>query len=89
MISNDFERLKVWLALEERFSFDCYMKACAGAGCNDICTKVQFATKAGIATAAMCDYPDLSPEEAYMKYITIDAPPAPTGCGSCGGGAVR
>ena len=104
MLSNNSQRLGVWLKLDNKFDYISFEKGCVELEIEPL-PILEFAQKVGMLEVAKNIYPDLSVSEAYLKLITEFkiVPTAPqnivpsgtnditaiTTCGSCGGGTVR
>jgi len=68
MMANDWQRLNIWLKLDNKFDYQAFGSACNAAGCEPQ-SAMEFAQKAGMVTAGMLAYPELPVAEAYLKFI--------------------
>jgi hypothetical protein len=68
MMANDWKRLNIWLATDNHFDYVEFSAACKAAG-TEPQTAHEFAQKAGMVTAGMIMYPELSADQAYLKFI--------------------
>lgn len=104
MLTNNNERLNIWLGLADRCSYTEFVTACESANITTL-SGMEFAQKIGVILAGMSAYPELPPSAAYLKYlneyqtVTIGSVPPQqktdiqtvTGastCSSCGGGNI-
>lgn len=103
MMANDWQRLNIWLKLNNRFDYTEYSAACVVENVEPQ-NALEFAQKAGMVSAGISSYPDLPENEAYLKFISdnqqVYVPPAvpqqqvvgaPTAVSTkpcCGGGKV-
>lgn len=96
-------RMEIFLKLKNSFDYNEFLSACTEAGVQAL-PPGEFAQKAGMLKVACNMYPDMTPKEAYLKFVEnlnteysqkpatseiSPAPPGTTGCGGCGGGKVR
>ena len=103
MLSNNNERLNIWLKLKDRFSYAEFVKCCTKHNCVPL-SILEFAQKAGMAQVSLNAYPNLPAAEAYRYLIEQNSSisqqvvkskiPATEEsnkqrCNSCGGGVVR
>lgn len=104
MMANDWQRLKIWQACQNKFDYVEFAQACEAEGCAPL-PALEFAQKAGMVSCGATTFPDLPVSEAYLKFLQENrevprtqpvppgspgAAPAQTGgCGSCGGGQIR
>jgi hypothetical protein len=68
MMTNNWQRMNIWLKLNNRFDYAEFTEACAAADCKPQ-PVLEFAQKAGIVTSATVMYPELPVAEAYLKFI--------------------
>lgn len=68
MLSNNNQRLNIWLSLNNRFSYKEFSIACISQNV-DILSISEFAQKVGMISVAMTEYPDLEPDKAYLKLV--------------------
>jgi hypothetical protein len=68
MIANENQRLKIWLRLENKFSYREFKQLCEADGCEAMPIK-QFAEKAGLLQTALNEYKDLAPRDAYFEIL--------------------
>lgn len=99
MLKDDNIRLTLWLKLVNKFDYKQFTAVCEENNVEPL-SALEFSHKAGMAACGMAAYPELTPAEAYLKFIQdnqdipqaakITAPPAEVkrGCNSCGGGKV-
>ena len=64
----NWQRLNIWLKLNNRFDYVEFSAACAEAGCEPQ-PALEFAQKAGMISAGLTMYPELPVAEAYLKFI--------------------
>lgn len=74
MMANNWQRLNIWLGLENRFDYDLFAKACREAGVEPQ-DKLEFAQKAGMVSCGITAHPELPVHEAYLEYLKIEMPP--------------
>jgi len=79
MMANNWQRLNIWLKLNNRFDYAEYVAACTVAGCPPH-DRLEFAQKAGMVSAGLATYPELPVAEAYLKFVSANqqafTPPA-------------
>ena len=73
MMANDWQRLHIWLTLENRFDHQAFTAACLQAGCETLPPHT-FAQKAGMVSCAMAAHPQMPPADAYLKFIEDHQP---------------
>lgn len=99
MLSNNNQRLHIILSMVNHYDYHEFVDRCRKENV-EIMSFSQYAQKVEALMAAMAKYPDIAPDEAYLKHIEdnkgfLQPPPAlaannpATGCGGCGGGRVR
>lgn len=102
MTENNFARLQQWKKLYYRFDYKLFCTYCEEAKLPQM-NIVEFGQKVGMLTMAEQVYPDLSIEEAYMKFVSemqpeipytfvhapANLPPELPRKSCCGGGQVR
>jgi hypothetical protein len=80
------------MRLINKFDYEEFKHECIGQNIVPF-PVLEFAQKSGIATCAIKMYPELSPSEAYLKFIQLNQiPPTPNtvvensqgGCSGCG-----
>lgn len=69
MMANDWQRLNIWLKLNNRFDYAEYSSACATESVEPH-GALEFAQKAGMVSAGICAHPEMSESEAYLKFIS-------------------
>lgn len=100
MLSNDNQRLNLWVQAQDRFSYQEHIAQCEQAGCEPL-SGLEFAQKAGMLAAAQREFADIPAADAYLAFIgkhtqepappqLVIAPEEPTIIKTCcGGGQVR
>lgn len=102
MTAYDGVRLAIVVESPDIFDYDLFCRACIDAGVPTL-QLGEWAQKIGMVQVALRRHPDLSPLEAYRRFVsemnnslpavTTDVSTSnqtqATGCGSCGGGRVR
>lgn len=101
MMADNWKRLNIWLALEDRFNYTKFVEQCVANNCA-VMEVGEFIQKAGIISYAISAYPDKQVWDAYLHTLHALQTPAqrvsfattgdsvPTvSCGSCGGGQVK
>ena len=68
MMANNWQRLNIWLKLNNRFDYGEYAISCRAEGAEPQ-SQLEFAQKAGMVAAGLATYPELPVAEAYLKYI--------------------
>ena len=69
MLNNNNERLNIWLNLTDKCSYSEFFKSCENSNIKPL-RGMEFAQKVGVILAGMSAHPELSPSEAYLRYLT-------------------
>jgi hypothetical protein len=104
MKANNWQRMNIWLELDNKFDYSKFSEACKADGCEPL-QPLEFGQKAGMILTGAAMYPDLPATEAYIRLLSDhrqeSTPPVQqqsvssnhqttkTGCSSCGGGKTR
>lgn len=100
MTAYDGARLAIVVGSPDMFDYDLFCQACSNAGVPAL-QLGEWAQKIGMVQVALRRHPDLSPLEAYQRFVsemnnslpvvtTEDATrKQAAACGSCGGGRIR
>lgn len=91
MTENNYERMKIVLSMDQPFDYADFVQRCGDKGLVPLSVNA-FAMKVGFIQMAKIKYPDIPIEAGYMNIINdsnaVVYQAKPTGCGTCGGGAV-
>jgi len=68
MLTNNSQRLNLWLQLPDRFDFAGFTRLCEAEGVAPL-PAMEFAQKVGMLMCASTAYPELSLAEAYLRFI--------------------
>ena len=68
MLTNNNERLSIWFNLADKCSYSEFVAACENSSITPL-HGMEFAQKIGVILAGMSAYPELSPSEAYLRYL--------------------
>lgn len=68
MLSNNNQRLNIWLSIFNKFSYKEFANACISQSIDPLSIS-EFSQKVGMLMVAMTEYPDLQTHEAYLKLI--------------------
>lgn len=68
MMANNWQRLNIWLNINNRYDYAEFSAACTNNGCEPQ-PALEFAQKAGMVSAGIAAYPELPVAEAYLKFI--------------------
>lgn len=68
MLTNNHERLNIWLGLKNRFNYQEFFTACTAQNVPAL-DAYEFAQKAGLISVAIESFPDLPPAEAYRLFV--------------------
>ena len=68
MMANNWQRLNIWLKLQDKTSYAEYKIACEAAGAAPHGAH-EFAQKVGMVMCGMTANPELPVAEAYLKFI--------------------
>jgi hypothetical protein len=68
MMTNNWQRLNIWLQQEDRFDYEQHLQGCREAECAAL-PVLEYAQKAGMITCAMKMYPEMPVAEAYLHLL--------------------
>ena len=68
MMAKNWQRLNIWLKLNNRFDYVEFVEACERQDCKPQ-PALEFAQKVGMISCATVMYPELPVAEAYLKFI--------------------
>lgn len=79
MIFSSADKMKVLLDLDNRYDYQLFLERCEARGLQVVGgSELEFAQKVGMIMCALFRYPDMSPVDAYVKFVqTAAEPPKP------------
>ena len=68
MTSNNFERMKIILSMNQSFDYADFLRICESKGAHPLSIN-EYALKVGFIEMAKIKYPDVPIEEGYLKIV--------------------
>lgn len=87
---SDPRKLKIVESLSDPFDFETFQTECYAQGLTLHGTELEFAQKIGMLIYAKKKYPEATPLEAYMLFVSgASSHELVSGCNGCGGGEIK
>lgn len=68
MMANNWQRLNIWLKLNNRFDYSEFELACVADGAEPL-PLLEFAQKTGLVSCSLVRYPEFPVAEGYLKML--------------------